>query len=1343
MDSKYGPQQNYKVTAVPLDGGLDFVSPPSMVRPGTLTDCLNYEVVDRNGYRRVDGYYRWDNAYEFEDDRPYYIQVTETAGGASAVGDFLTTFDTTFSDNTGFIQERVFGLLLDIVPPPDVGEPATLVYMRLASRDEPGPGENVSTLRTGPTLWTCVSAAPQLWPSLLPLAIPPADGSTSNGASLLYPSSDKDYGTDRPTIGLKYFNDKAYKITDAFCATCEIPDTTRLYAGDVIGDENGAVIVLKATGNDFVGSGTEGYNVEVAWLGGRTNTGGVDLDYVHPFHLPAFFNPVLARTGQAVTNFTYMDTSLYRPTNAVLYEAERLDSLFYARAAGRLGEGLVNNAGTCTAPPTVSITGGNGFGAKAVAIWDSTNGVRGLALTSAGSGYGSPLVTINGAGTAAGGFDSRSWQWAGWRAINTGWRFAARNCVSASGFLTKVDRTRGPRSQEVSYSTGSSKGLCFGLDGQLQATGVPPVNVVAQFGVTTDSDPTILHTADANRVEAGLRSSVVFGPFSTTPFGMRDFTSVKENIPTGSVITGFEFNFTYYTSDFDSNTPPDANDLAEYRACAALYKKSFADNNVPQYELISDVRKVDLTPNATAEGPVAVTIGAADDLWGVDGATIDEITPDIGVVFWLEFVPRSGYSFGYKFEIDTADLDVNYRSPQVSYYFSGSGSTDGNVTEGDAGGAAVQRNVYSATLVNYHRSNGELTQGNWAGDWQVADLGVEKYCGAGSVGLIKITNQGGGYETPPTVSFTGAGSGATATAVIEEGKVVGVIITNAGTGCDGTTGVTFSAPPAGPSAVTATGSVIVGALPGIQSGMGIYLDENLTTRVGFVSSDMGYNGLDSYTALEEEGSRYQIISANFYSDEAWEGIYGVSGAGRAWYFDGNYFSRIYAIPLDVEDSERKDKPRSICNYRYHLALGYRSGSVLFSVIGEPENFSGVEGAAEVGIGDRVTGIFPLPGQYLAVFCENSIWGIAGKTTSEFSLENISPYSGAIEYSIVAIGDKPIYCDTMGISTLEQSDKYGNFLGTRLSHKISPWLLPRLTGLNKRNFGVNTSGLITAYAVRAKNQYRLWFKDGYQLVLSFVGPEQEPQFTFMRYLFGGTDAGGTRPETILQNITDNVYLSAIDSDVDRYGNEQVIAAFDLKRSEVTGLAQQRLLRPAIHKLEYLNQFGDNIGFAGENEVYRPLAIPAYIQTAFSTVENPFARKTVRKIRLEGTSRGRASVSILTEKNYSTPEIGTAKETSCALNRVEVIPATDPNDFAPASNIGNVAESDRVIAVKLAHFIPEKKKELRFLVSSYGGEDTYRSYYVTKVGDPLDGEMDAEPAHYIQLMLVQYEEGRQDA
>jgi hypothetical protein len=54
---------NYTNSVVPLDGGLDLVTAKPAAQPGTLFGCLNFEVVDRSGYKSIDGFEYFDGRY--------------------------------------------------------------------------------------------------------------------------------------------------------------------------------------------------------------------------------------------------------------------------------------------------------------------------------------------------------------------------------------------------------------------------------------------------------------------------------------------------------------------------------------------------------------------------------------------------------------------------------------------------------------------------------------------------------------------------------------------------------------------------------------------------------------------------------------------------------------------------------------------------------------------------------------------------------------------------------------------------------------------------------------------------------------------------------------------------------------------------------------------------------------------------------------------------------------------------------------------------------------------------------------------------------------------------------
>lgn len=277
------------------------------------------------------------------------------------------------------------------------------------------------------------------------------------------------------------------------------------------------------------------------------------------------------------------------------------------------------------------------------------------------------------------------------------------------------------------------------------------------------------------------------------------------------------------------------------------------------------------------------------------------------------------------------------------------------------------------------------------------------------------------------------------------------------------------------------------------------------------------------TSMEEENSFSQVIKENFYLDEDKEAVYGCTGAGPAFRFDGTYFSHL-RIPV----AEDKDKPRHIAKHGDHLVLGYSSGSILVSVAGDPSNFEGVEGASEWGFGDRITGLLPLKGSALGIFCQNSTHALAGKSLNSFTTQDISRTSGAIEYSVEDIG-QPIYADYSGIASISNTEQYGDFNFGKLSYAIGPFIERRL----QDTCGIcsNVRGIVASVKVRNKGQYKLFFGDG--LILTMTIPdfnEGTPMFTWQDFSYRTEE-----PDDI-----DTTYVpSAIVSTVLSSGRELVV------------------------------------------------------------------------------------------------------------------------------------------------------------------------------------------------------------
>lgn len=120
-----------------------------------------------------------------------------------------------------------------------------------------------------------------------------------------------------------------------------------------------------------------------------------------------------------------------------------------------------------------------------------------------------------------------------------------------------------------------------------------------------------------------------------------------------------------------------------------------------------------------------------------------------------------------------------------------------------------------------------------------------------------------------------------------------------------------------------------------------------------------------------------------------------------------------------------------------------------------------------------------------------------------------------------------------------TQKYGDFEVGHVSAIVAPFLVPRLQ--TSAFLEAGNTGVINSVLIRNKNQYRLFFADGYAMTLSLLVDGEEPQFTIQRYF----KADGTTPVTwdVIQAFTESTGRDRIfGATADGTGN-----VFELERS----------------------------------------------------------------------------------------------------------------------------------------------------------------------------------------------------
>lgn len=420
--------------------------------------------------------------------------------------------------------------------------------------------------------------------------------------------------------------------------------------------------------------------------------------------------------------------------------------------------------------------------------------------------------------------------------------------------------------------------------------------------------------------------------------------------------------------------------------------------------------------------------------------------------------------------------------------------------------------------------------------------------------------------------------------------------------------------------------------------------------------------LPSHADLVASDRRFEIVRANYYLNTEWESIYGAHGLGNAWSYDSLYFRKIY-----TEYDTSLDKPTHICSYRNYLALGFQSGNMLLSAISGskgplPEEFRSTAGAREFVFVDRIHGFAEQADTSLGVFCKGSVHRLvlnpnAATPDNLFYQATISANSGCVEYTVASFGDTTLYCDQYGIRTVEQTDVYGDLLTRPISFPVSSWLRPRLSNKKYWEGHRDANKPLFAHCIKAKNQYRVWFDDGYVLCMNLNSKDDGPQFTFLRY---GFNFGGS-----FVPLTPIAMSSSTDSTV----TERLHVAHWNRLSTSAGAENS----PTLFK--YVFEMERGWSFDGQD-------FPARLTVNLSLLDSPYNFDSVRKAELHGLDYNNTTLfcgwgtKYSEELSYSGLSMG---DTFTPAGRN--VAAAVGTDYTPFSKVIQAATRGRPLLMKL--------------------------------------------------------------
>jgi hypothetical protein len=193
-------------------------------------------------------------------------------------------------------------------------------------------------------------------------------------------------------------------------------------------------------------------------------------------------------------------------------------------------------------------------------------------------------------------------------------------------------------------------------------------------------------------------------------------------------------------------------------------------------------------------------------------------------------------------------------------------------------------------------------------------------------------------------------------------------------------------------------------------------------------------------------------------------LYGVNGVEEGFIFDGTTFTQ-------VTTGSEPAYPFLVKVFKDHLFYAYANGSLQNSALGLPEDWTAINGAAEIGISGEITNLVVPPGGAMVILSQNRADNLYGTSAADWELREYSETIGAKIGSAQVMGDV-YYLDDIGVAQLRRVQAFGDFNSAAISQKIQP-IIDRARNL-----------LISSSVIKNRNQYRLWFSDGLGISATF-------------------------------------------------------------------------------------------------------------------------------------------------------------------------------------------------------------------------------------------------------------------
>jgi len=220
------------------------------------------------------------------------------------------------------------------------------------------------------------------------------------------------------------------------------------------------------------------------------------------------------------------------------------------------------------------------------------------------------------------------------------------------------------------------------------------------------------------------------------------------------------------------------------------------------------------------------------------------------------------------------------------------------------------------------------------------------------------------------------------------------------------------------------------------------------------------------------GGDYKTRVYNFTNVADADSVYGVTGVGEAFQFDGTNY-----VPIFFPDFP-STFPYLIDIHQERLHIGFPGGQWVMSVSGSPRVFNALLGSTTYSAGSELVGSRKIHGNALAIFCEKAVWlllgtGILDETTQIRDWQFIEHDSsmGAVVGSVAEKGP-PIFVSGTEYRVVSATDDSAGYKSTPILNPIQPLLED------------NIENIVTAFWCRKKSQHRLFMATGGAIYATF-------------------------------------------------------------------------------------------------------------------------------------------------------------------------------------------------------------------------------------------------------------------